>query len=442
LAETSGSPASPNTLQVYISKLKLFTRNAKMVLVYSTLTGLTFGVFRLLFNFYVLSLGGYDERFLGLLTSVSSAASLAMAIPAAYVAERFSQKRIMIIASLTSVLALGGLLALPYRGPLIVFNIISGVAASVQQVTTAPFLMRNTTDQERQYVFSFNMGLVTVAGFVGNMVGGLLPGWLSGIANAAPTDMPSYRLALGCMLVVSTLAVSPLLFISAARREARRATAMPWTLIRLHGGRLGRLILPNLIIGLGAGMMMPFMNVYYRKVFGQGDAIIGYLFATGALGMAIAQFIAPPIADRIGKINTVVLTQVLSVPFLVTLGLAAWAVPRGGSVGLWFAIAWAAYFFRLSLMNLSGPIYQTFVLEQVPHTVQALAASLAGIAVQFGWVLSPQLSGWFQTNYGFVPVFLTTSVLYVIGIAVTWAFFHNAERKLAEQARARAALSR
>ena len=203
---------------------------------------------------------------------------------------------------------------------------------------------------------------------------------------------------------------------------------MPWTLMWQHGGILTRLILPQWIIGLGAGMMMPFMNLYYRNVFGQSDAMIGYLFASGALAMGVAQFIAPPIAERIGKINTVVWTQALSVPFLLSLGLAAWIVPRGGSVLLWFAVAWVAYLFRLALMNLSGPVYQIFILEQVPRNVQALSASLNGLAFQFGWVLSPQLSGWFQANYGFVPVFLTTATLYVIGIAITWAFFHNTEK--------------
>ena len=66
-------------------------------------------------------------------------------------------------------------------------------------------------------------------------------------------------------------------------------------------------------------------------------------------------------------------------------------------------------------------------LEQVPDNMQALAASLNNIAFQFGWVLSPQISGYFQTHQGWVPVFVWTTVLYVIGIAVTWIFFRDAE---------------
>lgn len=422
---------NPGGIGLYAAKIRLFTRNANSVLAYSALAGLTFGVFRLLFNFYVISLGGYDERFLGLLTSVSSAASLMAAIPAAYLAERYSQKRIMVITGWISAGVFLGMVLVPTRFLLILFNIISGLAMTARQVATAPFLMRNTSEEERQYVFSFQFGLNTTASFVGNLIGGLLPTWLGAIVGAEPTATLSYRLALGSMVLVSALSIGPLMMIRPTPRNPDHSIDTPWNLLWQHGGLLTKLILPQLIIGLGAGMMMPFMNLYYRNVFDKNDAIIGYLFASGALAMSIAQFAAPPLAERIGKINTVVWTQAVSVPFLLSLGLAAWAVPRGGDVTLWFAIAWLAYLMRLALMNLSGPVYQTFILEQVPSNVQALATSLNNIAFQFGWVLSPQLSGWFQTRYGFVPVFATTSILYVFGIAVTWLFFRNAE----EQAR-------
>ena len=408
--------------------MRLFTRNAASVLIFSAFTGLVFGVFRLLFNFYVLSLGGYDERFLGLLTSVSSAASLAMAIPAAYIADRFSQKRVMIASSLIGVVTFIGLVLLPTRGLLIFFNILSGLAMTVRQVAIAPFLMSNTSEEERQYVFSFQFGLNTIASFVGNLVGGLLPMWLGAAVGAAPTDTLSYQLALGSMTLLSLLSIGPLLLIRDMPPDDKRRIAMPWTLMWQHRVLLTKLILPQWIIGLGAGMMMPFMNLYYRNVFGQSDVVIGYLFASGALAMAIAQFIAPPMAERMGKVNTVVLTQALSIPFLISLGVAAWIVPRGGDLRLWFAIAWLAYLVRLALMNLSGPVYQTFILEQVPTNACALATSLNNIAFQFGWVLSPQLSGWLQIRYGFTPVFLSTSILYAIGIAITWAFFHGRER--------------
>ena len=417
------TPPQTGEFRNYLRKLALFSPNAWIVLAYGALTGLAFGVFRLLFNFYVLSLGGYDEMFLGLLTSVSSAAAMAMAIPAAYIAERFSQKRIMVITGLVSAGAFLGLVLLPTRGFLILFNIVSGLAQSTRQVTVSPFLMHNTTREERQYVFSFNFGLTTIAGFVGNLVGGLLPLWLSGVVDISATSTLAYRLALGSMVLISLLATAPLLALRRRSQTPEYAVELPWALLRKFGKQLTRLVLPQWIIGLGAGMMMPFMNLYFRNVFDRSDSTVGIVIGSTALAMAVAQFIAPPISDRIGKINIVVLTEALSVPFLLTLGLAAFVMPSGANMVLWFVIAWGAYLLRTALMNMSGPIYQTFVLEQVPENVQALSMSLNSIAFQFGWVLSPQLSGYFQATVGFVPVFLITATLYIVAIAVTWAFF-------------------
>lgn len=432
-------------LRLYFGKLGQFTHNARMVLVYSAMTGMVFGVFRLLFNFYVLSLGGYDERFLGALTSASSVAALLMALPAAYIAERFSQKNIMIVTGWLSAFALLGFVLLPYRFFLVLFNLVSGLTQSTRQVAMSPFLMSNTSEEERQYVFSFNFGLVMLSGFVGNMFGGLLPAWLGGLVDVASTDTLAYQLTLSVMILVSLLAIGPLTRIHKLPPDPGRTIELPWVQLSQHSRLLIKAITPNLIIGLGAGMMMPFMNLYYRNVFHRPDRVIGTLFMFDAIAMSISQFIAPPLADRLGKINTVVLTQVLSVPFLLTLGLAAWVVPRGNAnVTLWFFIAAIAYLFRVALMNLGGPVYQTFILEQVEPNVQALATSLNSLSFQFGWVFSPYLSGWFQVEYGefgFVPVFLTTSALYIVGITVTWIFFRDAAKRPTQLKRVQPATS-
>jgi MFS family permease len=423
---------SPTGLRLYVAKMALFSRNARMVLLYSGMEGLAFGVFRLLFNFYVISLGGYDERFIGNLTSYSSAAALLAALPAVYLADRFSQKAIMIATGLISALSILGLVLLPLRPFLILFNVTAGLAMAIRQVAVAPFLMRNTSPEERQYVFSFNFGLMTLAGSAGSQLGGVLPTWLGRLASVGSTDTLAYQLALGSMTATALMGLLPLLRIRMAPRDPSQPIEMPWNKLARHGRQMTRLISPSLIIGLGAGLMMPFMNLYYRNVFGKSDAAIGTLFAVGTLGMAAAQFLAPPMADRLGKINTVMLTQALSIPFLVLLGVAAWVVPGGhGSVSIWFGVAALAYLFRLSLMNLSGPVYETFILEQAKPEAQSLASALNGLAFQFGWVVSPSVSGLLQAQYGefgFVPVFALVSVFYAAAILTEWVFFRNARQ--------------
>ena len=67
---------------------------------------------------------------------------------------------------------------------------------------------------------------------------------------------------------------------------------------------------------------MPFMNVFFRQGHHQSDPVIGSLFAWGSLAMGVGLLLAPPLADRMGKIQLVVVTQTLSIPFLIILGFS------------------------------------------------------------------------------------------------------------------------
>jgi MFS family permease len=82
-----------------------------------------------------------------------------------------------------------------------------------------------------------------------------------------------------------------------------------------------------------------------------------------------------------------------------------------------------AYYVRLALMNMSGPVYQTFVMEHVEPSARATVASLVSMAWNFGWAFSPTISGYLQVQYGFGPAFLGTIILYTVSTIMYYAFF-------------------
>jgi MFS family permease len=180
---------------------------------------------------------------------------------------------------------------------------------------------------------------------------------------------------------------------------------------------MGKLILPMLVTSIGAGLLMPFMNVFFRVVYHQPDPMIGTIMAWGALAMGLGLLIAPPIAERMGKIQLVVVTQGLSIPFLAVLGFAPW-----------FWLSGMAYYVRIALMNMSGPVYQTFVMEMVEPEARATVASLVSMANSFGWAFSPSISGWLQVRYGFGPVFACVLVLYTLSVYLYWKFFWSGKK--------------
>ena len=78
-------------LRVYAQRVGAFRPNARLYLLSAILTGAALGVFRLLFNFYVLSLG-FDESILGQLITVSSVSSLILALPMGYLGDVLGRK--------------------------------------------------------------------------------------------------------------------------------------------------------------------------------------------------------------------------------------------------------------------------------------------------------------------------------------------------------------
>jgi len=396
----------------YADRLRAFTPNARLYLLNVTLVGAAMGVFRLLFNFYVLSLG-YDEALLGSLITASSFTALFAALPMGYLADRLGRKRSLVAGNASLGLALLGMILWPNQAVFYLMNVLTGLGQALAGVTMGPFLMENSSEKERTYLFSFSSGFMMASAFVGNWVGGYLPTWMSGWQGFAATSSEAYRWSLVAVLAAAVVGVLPLLLLK--RRHlppGERSVFTPFQYFGSHKSLLTKLILPNLLISIGAGFIMPFMNVFYRNEYAQSDAAIGTLFAWGSLAMGLGLMLAPPLADRIGKVQLVVLTQGLSIPFLIMMGFSPV-----------FALSAAAYFIRLTLMNMTSPVYQTFVMEHVEPSARATVASLVSMANSFGWAFSPMISGWFQVNYGFGPAFLSTIALYGLSVILTWRFF-------------------
>jgi MFS family permease len=400
------------TLREYGSRVRAFRPNARLYLLNVIIVGAAMGVFRLLFNFYVLSLG-YDEALLGTLVTVSSMTALIAALPVGYLADRLGRKRSLLLAGAFISLAVAGMVLWPSTLVLYAMNVVFGLAQSLSGVTMGPFLMENSGEEERTYLFSFSSGLQMASASVGNWIGGYLPTWMAAWLTVSAVSSQAYG---GALLVISGLAglgLAPLAMMRMPRLErSERSMFTPISYAAEHPRLLSKLVLPMLVTSIGAGLIMPFMNVFFRVVHNRSDPVIGSLFAWGSLAMGLGLLIAPPLAERMGKIQLVVITQGLSIPFLVILGFSPW-----------FWMSAGAYYVRLALMNMSGPVYQTFVMEQVDASARATVASLVSMAWNFGWAFSPTISGWLQVRYGFGPAFLGTIILYTIAVGMYWAFF-------------------
>ena len=179
--------------------------------------------------------------------------------------------------------------------------------------------------------------------------------------------------------------------------------------------------MPNMFIGLGAGLIIPFLNIFVEGKFGISYSALGAVFAWSQLGMAIAVMLQPIIADRFGKTTSIVIVQGMSLPFITMLGFS----PS-------FTLVAMALFVRSALMNAANPIYAEFTMGQVREAWRPSLAAAEAMVWSAGWTVGPLLSGWVRTKLGFATgfsvLFIAMLILYTIGIGYTWFVLRPLER--------------
>ena len=391
--------------------LRQFGANARWYLAYTFLSGLASGVFSLFYNLYVLSLG-FDRSYLGLLLAVPLVVECLFALPAGFLASRFGYRNALVFGLTAYSGAIVGLSSLPSRSGLLLFALGLGVGQTLFDVCNAPLVAESSTSAERTRLFSTQFAVRLFASFFGSLAAGAMPATFAKLLHVGAEAPSAYRGTLLLSAVLLLVAFLPLL-----RVRPRAATPFnrPST---EHGPRstewstLWRLFIPQIVIGIGAGALVPFLNVFLKTRFALSDSVLGLLFALQAIAMGVATLLGPSLAERVGRIRALVLTQVASIPFLALLGFSPF-----------FPLAACAFFARAGLMNMGSPLYSAFSMEQVDERHRATASALLVMSSQGSRALSSWISGILQEGPGFAPVFALTIACYLVASLLILVFF-------------------
>lgn len=358
----------------------------------------------LLFNLYLKALG-FPEGRIGNILTATTMGTVIMAIPASIIIRRFSIKRILIIATPIAMFSYFIQITATQYHMILMGGFMVGFTSVYFRVAGAPFFMRNSTPRERPYLFSLHFAFMLVAGIIGSLLGGFLPGI---IAKTGMVPYLTYRYTLYVFSGLVLLALVPYIMI--------KEKPIPASLekIRFLSNRLliAKLFLPNLVVGIGAGLSIPFLNLYFKDVFLVPTHLIGIFYSTQHVLMIAGLLLAPVIAERIGKIRTVVVSQAISIPFLIILGV---------SHNLTLAVV--AFLIRAAMMNMAQPLFTNFAMEKVRREEQPFTNALLVIAWTSGWGISASIGGHLIENFSYTISFLLTSVLYLISTILIFTFF-------------------
>ncbi|MFC2030478.1 MFS transporter [Chloroflexota bacterium] len=409
----------------YWERLTSFSPNARFYLLSEVIIGLSYGIYALVFNLYVDSMG-YPRTFLGELQSLPNLIALFGAVPAGVLVDYIGRKKALLLAGLGHTVATLGIVLAPDASWLRLSMILFGAAGALWMVTSSPFLMENSKDEERNALFAAHFGLTTLVGFFGTLMGGYLPTLLGGLQDVDVESPAAYAATLGVIVLLSSVSLLPLGMIKEKPRLSREraSSVLPWRNIT-DRGMAARIFVPNIVISMGAAILIPYMNLFFKESFRISDKTLGMLFAISAVITGTATLASPIMADRWGRIRALVMTQLASIPFLLMIGFAP---------GIGFAVF--AFWMRAALMNMGGPLYDAFAMEQVAEKERATISGLMGMSWNLGWTIGPYLSGVMQDNpnIGWKPIFVITCVLYATAAVMVKVFFQRLDDRQRREA--------
>jgi MFS family permease len=413
-----------------------FHRDARLILATSLLTGAAISLWWIDFNLYLQALG-LSTAEIGLVATIGSVAGGLVAFPASAASDRFGRRTVFVAGIAAGLVALGVLLVGGTAVPLIV------VAAALWSagnnaigVVVAPFLAEHSEPEHRNELFAVQFAIQNLTNVVAAILGGVVATVIAASIGLDPAGPGVYRIILG---VMALLLVAGLVSVRFLTDDRPRVTAGP--LLRRLGepaafppdprrrrtrfgitirdrGRFARLLFPGFLISLGAGQVIPFLNIFVRGKFGLDLAQLNAVFAVTALGTIAAILVQPRLARRFGQITSVVIVQGASIPFLIVLGF---------SPLLWLVVL--AMTVRSSLMNAGNPIFNAFAMEHVDPAERATLSAAMSVLWQLGWVFGGVFYSVLQATVGFDAGYTVNFVaiigLYTTGTALTWWWFHD-----------------
>lgn len=419
------------SLSRYLRSFTGFGRDARLFLLTTIVFGAAISLYWIDFNLYLEAIG-LDRQMIGWLMAVSQLAGVVVALPASALSDRIGRRAVM--AGGMALIAAALFLVLPGQ-PLLLFVGVFALGAGTQAVYVVqiPYIAEHTRPDQRNEYFSMWAAIGFLTGLVAAVAGGAIASELAARFDMAGDAAP-YRILLTGVAVLGVLALATVFLLSPDKpvhepdRPSRGRLG-----IRISDRRLFfRLLLPGFLTSLGAGQLIPFLNLFIENKFGLNLAAVNVIFGITSLGTAAAILAQPAIARRFGRIGSIVLVQGASIPFLVVLGF---------SPALWTVVAALAV--RNSLMNAGSPIFDAFAMERVSPGERATLAASMTLLWSLGWTIAPLYYGQLQARLGFTAGyavnFVTIIVLYSIATALLWRWFRESDHMAAREAAAAAA---
>ncbi len=351
-----------------------------------------YGALSVVLVLYLVSIG-LTESDVGLLLTATLLGDTLISLYLTTQADRIGRRRMLMIGAALMVAA-GIIFSFTDRfWLLVVAGTIGVISPSGQEV--GPFLpieqaalSQVVTSRDRTEVFAW----YTLAGSLATALGALAAGLLTHALQTSWTPADSYR-----AIVVSYACVG--LLLAVLFRRLSSASEVHVAATSLAGVGRSRPVVLKLsalfaLDSFGGGFVVQSLAAYWFYLrFGIDPRALGVLFFAANVLAGVSALVASRLANRIGLVNTMVVTHLPSnvllilIPLMPTLPLAALML-----------------LLRFSISQMDVPTRQSYVMAVVDPHERSAASGITGVARTTGAALSPLFAGFLFAHPSLINV--------------------------------------
>lgn len=394
-----------------MQSFKNVPKAAWLVLIHAVMFGLGISFFDVLFNFYLVS-RGYGTELAGILATTMRVAGLVVGVPAGMLVDRYGSRRSLAVAMLFFASTLVWQLFAPSEFWIIAAQFFNGCAAAVAMTSIMPLLTATTRDEaQRGFIFGLNEASISI-GLIGGVIAGWLPSLIAPLLHVDAQSLPAYRTAMLVGTALFYLSVIPILFVDVAEHheephhdaEANAGDPQTRRQFLLYG-------LPNLLMGLGGGAIIPFQSLLLRNQFGLPDHTVGVVISFAELAIGSGALLSGHFLAKKRLRFWVATLRSLAGPGLLLI-LAPWPV-----------VSIVGYLWRAFSLGMAVTLSDLQIMRFVKPKQRGVAMSMITIMWSAGWGSAALLSGFVQPVYGFAPLVVFGTVAYLCAGLAAWLIF-------------------
>ena len=286
-----------------------------------------------------------------------------------------------------------------------------GILFTLFQVSVLPYIMRHSSTDQQTYAISLSFATHSIA----MLSSGLFIYITSNLLSLNEGDILILLSLIGLFSVFYSIKIKEPPISLKTPNETRN---YDWLLIL-------QCVFPTLIIAVGSGLTIPFINLFFFHNFNIDSAEFALIGGFTSLIVAFSSLIVPFIKIKYGFQKSIINTQLLAVGLLVSLATTAYYSQY--TFILYFAIIF--YAIRAPLMNMAAPLTSELTMIYVGKKNQEMLSAIVAAIWSGSWYFSSQIFKKLINNgFNYSEIFYITSLLYLIGILLYYFLiqrFHN-----------------